>query len=359
MKKNKDPRVNARYISIKDYLILVVMLAALNAFILILFKQLEDQGMVESNLRFVINVIRGSILVTALLFMIGIAFVRHAIWDRPIRIFSEAAHKIAHGDFTVRIPPLRKDGKKDYIEVMFDDFNIMAGELASTETMKNDFIANVSHEIKTPLSVIQSYAAALQKDTLTAEERSEYTRVIVTTARKLSALTANILKLSKLENLEIIPKGQVYNLSEQLRCCAAAYENMWERKGIHFEADLDEMDICYDEQFLEIVWNNLLSNAVKFTNPGGTIMVSLKAHNDYAVVSVTDTGIGFDAETRRHVFDKFFQGDRSHTAEGNGLGLALVKKTIDVLGGTVTVDSTPGHGSTFIICLKAHVYSQY
>jgi signal transduction histidine kinase len=333
------------------------MLAALNAFFLIVFKQFDDRGMVETNLPLVKNVIRASIIITATLFMVVIVFIRHALWNRPIKIFSEAAKKIAKGDFTVRIPPLRKDGKKDFIEVMFDDFNTMAEELASTETMKNDFIANVSHEIKTPLSVIQSYAYALQKDTLPLAEYREYTQSIIEAAQKLTMLVTNILKLSKLENQEIVLKTKPYNLSEQLRQCAAVFEELWEQKNIDFEADLDEVNVSYDESMLEIVWNNLFSNAVKFTNPGGKIIVSLKVQNtmhseSLAVISITDTGIGINKETQKHIFDKFFQGDTSHTQEGNGLGLALVKKTIDLLGGSVFVDSESGNGTSFTVCLK-------
>jgi len=269
-----------------------------------------------------------------------------------MRTFGEAARKVAMGDFTVRIPPLRKDGKKDSIEVIFDDFNTMVEELAGIETMRDDFIANVSHEIKTPLSLIQSYATALLDGALQAEERVDYARTIADASQKLSLLVSNILKLNKLENQGIIPESRFFDLSEQIRCCAVSFAEQWEKKDISFEADLDEIRVCYDESMLEIVWNNLLSNAVKFTGPGGKIFVSLKARDGLAVVSVADTGMGFDGETQMHIFDKFFQGDSSRACEGNGLGLAMVKKTIELLGGTISVDSAPGHGSTFTVCLK-------
>jgi len=352
MKRNKDPRINAGYVSIRDYLLVLAVLAALSAAHMYLIKFFIDRGMLETDFEFVINVIRASIVITAGFFMIIMAVIRHISWNRPMRTFSEAAKKIAMGDFTVRIPPIRRDGKKDFIEVMFDDFNAMVQELASIETLKNDFISNVSHEIKTPLSVIQSYATALQNDTLEAEERREYARTIVEAAQKLTTLVTNILKMNKLENQGIVPKAENYDLSEQIRRCAVSFEEQWEQKNISFEADLDEINICYDESMLEIIWNNLLANAIKFTNPHGKITVSLKARDGLAVVSVSDTGIGIDKDTKKHIFDKFFQGDTSHTGEGNGLGLALVKKTVELVGGTVSVDSAPGFGSNFTVCLK-------
>jgi signal transduction histidine kinase len=278
--------------------------------------------------------------------------IRRYYFERPLRHLSEGAKKIARGDFSVRIAPMRTDGKKDYTEVLFDDFNTMAAELANIETLKNDFIANVSHEIKTPLSVIQGYAAALQSDTLTAAERRDYAKTIMDATQKLSALVTNILKLNKLENQGIIPEAASFDLGEQLRRCALAFEDLWEEKGITFDADLDEIAVNYDESMLEIIWNNLLSNAVKFTKPGGLIALSLKKVDDHAVVTVRDNGCGMDAETAKHIFDKFYQGDTSHSGEGNGLGLAMVKKVIEITGGEIGVDSEPGQGTTFIVRLK-------
>ena len=350
--KEKDPRINAGAVSIKEYLMLIIMLAVVSAIFMVTMRLFLNWGILDSKFPYVKIVTDTFIFVLAALFLLIMSSSRYRSWSRPMRIFGEAARKIAMGDFTVRIPPLRKDGKKDFIEVIFDDFNTMVQELSGIETMRNDFIANVSHEIKTPLSLIQSYATALQDETLQSEERREYTQTIIESAQKLSVLVTNILKLNKLENQGIIPEAKPLNLSEQLRQCAASFADKWEQKSITFEADLDEINVHYDEGLLEIVWNNLLSNAVKFTNPNGKIFVSLKAQNGLAVISVTDTGMGIDKETQKHIFDKFYQGDRSHSGEGNGLGLALVKKSIELLGGTITVDSAPGHGATFTVCLK-------
>ena len=352
MKKEKDPRINIGNSSIKEYLLLFLVLAAFNGFHMWLYQEFLDRGFLETNIQFVINFLIGYIALATAGITGLVAFVRHTSWSRPMRKLSDAARKIAHGDFSVRIAPLRKDGKKDYVEVMFDDFNTMAEELSSIETLRNDFVANVSHELKTPLSVIQLYTTALQNDTLKTEERLEYTQTILDATKKLSVLVTNILKLNKLENQEIITEARSFDLSEQLRRCALVFVDLLERKNIRFEEDLDEIRVCYDESMLEIVWNNLLSNAVKFTNSGGSISMKLKAINGCARVSVSDTGCGMDEETQKHMFDKFYQGDSSRTQEGNGLGLALIRKTLDLLGGTITVDSKPGLGSTFTVCLK-------
>jgi len=352
MKREKDPRINASYFSFREYFVLFFALAAFNGFHMWILNYFEAQGMVETNIQFVINMLMAYVLIIAGCLTGLIAVIRHISWSRPMRKLSEAARKIAKGDFSIQIAPLRKDKKKDYIEVMFDDFNTMVHELRNVETLKTDFIANVSHEIKTPLSVIQGYASALQTGILTNNERNEFAKIIVEASQKLSLLTSNILKLNKLENQEILSEAHPFNLSEQLRRCAVAFENQWERKNISFEAELDEISIFSDEGILEIVWNNLLSNALKFTNPGGSIFISLKAKNGCAQVSVSDTGCGMDEDTQKHVFDKFYQGDSSHSMEGNGLGLAMVKQAVGLLGSTITVDSQSGQGSTFTVSLK-------
>jgi signal transduction histidine kinase len=350
--KPKDSRINTVYLSIKDYLLLFFALAAFNGFHMVIFQEFVRRGIMETHIQVVINIFMGYVFFTAALFTALIGIVRYTSWNRPMRRLGEAARKISKGDFSVRIAPLRKDGKKDFVEVMFDDFNTMAGELESIETLKTDFIANVSHEIKTPLSVIQGYAHILQDDTLSLTQRREYAKTILEATQRLSALISNILKLNKLENQEIIPETKQYSLSEQLRRCALAFEDLWERKHINFDADLDELTISNDETMLETVWNNLLSNAIKFTGSGGNILLTLKEQDGCAVVSIKDSGCGMNTETQRRIFDKFYQGDSSHSQEGNGLGLALAKQAVELSGGTIGVESEPGCGSKFRVCFK-------
>jgi signal transduction histidine kinase len=360
LRRKNDSRITAGSTWIKDYLLLFFAMAAFNGFHMTIYQNFVRRDMVETNIQLVINTLIAYVVITTAIVTAVIGLVRHVSWSRPMRYLSEAARKAARGDFSVRIAPLRKDGKKDFVEVMFDDFNTMIEEIASIETLKSDFIANVSHEIKTPLAVIQSYAAALQSDKLPVNERREYTKTIVEASQKLSSLVSNILKLNKLENQEIIPESRPYSLSEQLRRCVLAFEDFWERKSISIDVYInEEITVSYDEAMLEIVWNNLLSNAIKFTDAGGRISLTLKttagdSPPDSTTVLVSDTGCGMDAETQKRIFDKFYQGDTSHTAEGNGLGLALAKKVADLLGGAITVESAVGHGSTFTVRLRKH-----
>ena len=355
-KKEKDSRVNASYISIREYAIFFFVLAAFNGFHMWIYQILYQNDIIAENPRTAINILMLFVMITAAILLAAIAIVRERTFIRPIKKLSEAARKIAMGDFSVRINPRRKSKKKNFVDVMFDDFDTMAQELASIETLKNDFIANVSHEIKTPLSIIQSYTTALQNKNIQEKERLEYTQTILEATKKLSVLVTNILKLNKLENQEIASEVKPFDLSEQLRRCALMYVDQMEQKDICFEEDLDEVSVCYDEDMLEIAWNNLLSNAIKFSNHGGRIFISLKifteAAKKYIKVSISDTGCGMNEDTQKRIFDKFYQGDTSHSKNGNGLGLALVKKAIDLLGGTITVDSTPGQGSNFTVCLS-------
>jgi signal transduction histidine kinase len=346
----RDSRINAEYMSVREYMLVFFAVAAVNGIHMWIYQALGED-MVVTHPQLVINVLGGFVLLSATQLMCLIALIRHISWNRPMRHLSEAARKIAAGDFSVRIVPLRKDGKKDFVEVIFDDFNTMAEELASIELLKNDFIANVSHEIKTPLAIIQGYAAELQNEALEPKQRSEYIKTIITSSQKLSALVSNILKLNKLEHHEIQPAPAAFDLSEQIRRCVLAFEDLWEQKNITFDADLDELTVCYDENMLEIVWNNLIANAVKFTAPGGSITITLKKLDNFAVVRITDSGCGMDEETQKHIFDKFYQGDRSHSQEGNGLGLALVKKVIDLTGAKIGVMSKAGEGATFTVRL--------
>ncbi|MDR1575539.1 MAG: HAMP domain-containing histidine kinase [Treponema sp.] len=350
--RKKDSRVNAGYMSIKQYFLLFFAEAAINGFHMVIFQTFVRLGMIETNVQFVINILMGYMLGASALLMLLTAAVRHVSWNRPMRRMSEAARNIARGDFSVRIAPFRKDGKKDFVEVMVDDFNTMAGELESIEMLKNDFIATVSHEIKTPLAVIQNYATALQSNTLGPEERSEYIKTIIASSQKLSGLVSNILKLNKLEHQEIPPAAVPFDVSEQLRRCALAFEDLWERKNIKFDADLEEAVVCYDESMLEIVWDNLIANAVKFTAPGGSISLTLKKSAGFAVALISDSGCGMDEETQKHIFDKFYQGDSSRSQEGNGLGLALVKKALDITGAKISVTSKAGQGASFSVRLK-------
>ena len=257
-------------------------------------------------------------------------------------------------DFSVRLSSMRKDGKKDEFEVLFEDFNTMAEELSSTEMMKSDFIANVSHELTPPLAVIQNYATLLQSEYLPDEERRLYPKRISEASRHLSALVTNILQVNRLENQKIKPALHPFNLSEALCRCILNYESELDEKEIELYTDLDQdLSLTSDENLLDMVWNNLLSNAVKFTPPRGKIRVMMQQEGDSATVKITDSGCGIDGKSIRRIFDKFYQADPSHATQGNGIGLTLTKRIIDLLEGEILAESMPGVSSAFTVKLHA------
>lgn len=277
-------------------------------------------------------------------------------YEIPMQMLANATRKVASGDFSVYIPPIHVGEDADYLDVMLSDFNKMVEELGSIETLKTDFFSNVSHEIKTPLAIIQSNASLLQKYGDDPHKREEYTIHIIQSTKRLSGLISNMLKLNKLEKQAILPQAQPFDLCAQLCECALQFEDLWEGKNIEFEADLeDSLMIQADSSLLELVWNNLLSNALKFTPEGGKITLHQSTRQDHILISVADTGCGMSEATQKHIFDKFYQGDTSHATEGNGLGLALVQRVVQLLDGRISVTSQEGNGSLFSVKLPASI----
>lgn len=281
----------------------------------------------------------------------------HRRYQKPIEDFADATRKVASGDFSVYVAPRHPKEKADHFDVIFEDFNKMVAELGSVETLRTDFFSNVSHEIKTPLAVIQSNAELLNSETLSEEKKKECTQNILSATNRLSNLITNMLKLNKLEKQVIRPKPESYDVCAQLCECALQFEDMWEKKNIEFEADLeDRAMIEADAGLLELVWTNLLSNALKFTPEGGKISIQQTSGKHHVTIRIIDTGCGMSEETMRHIFDKFYQGDTSHATEGNGLGLALVDRIIQLSEGTITVQSELGKGSIFTVRLPISIY---
>ena len=275
---------------------------------------------------------------------------RKQMVDRPVKQIMAALDQVMQGDFTVRIPPVKEFAGETGFNEIIGCLNKMTAELQGTETLRTDFIANVSHELKTPLAVMGNYATMLQKPGITEEDRMEYAKAISHSSRRLAALITNILKLNKLENQQIFPQLEEFDLGEQLCENLLQFEEVWEKKNLNIETDIeDDVRVRWDAELLSLVWNNLISNAVKFTPDGGTIGVRLKTEGDLVVVSVWDTGCGIKPEVGWHIFEKFYQGDTSHATQGNGLGLALVKRVVDILGGEIGVQSVHGQGSTFTV----------
>lgn len=339
---------------IYHYLLFFLIVAFLVTCSTILFvSMLSDTLHVEltrDNLNAAAKLTFANVIILSILFT-GIDILRRKLTtERITKHITESAKKIVQGDFSVRISPVNPLGvDKSYNEII-DCFNIMAEELSSVETLRTDFIANVSHEMKTPLAVMQNYGTLLQAPDLDEEKRMEYAKGITNGSRRLADMMTNILKLNRLETQQIYPKKEEYDLGEQLCECLLGYETVWEKKNIEIETDIaGGVTVNTDSELLSLVWNNLFSNAFKFTPKGGRVSVTLEAAGYYAVIRVADTGCGMTSEVGSHIFDKFYQGDTSHVTQGNGLGLALVKRVVDILHGEINVESSPGTGSTFTV----------
>ena len=352
----KKRRFRSMLKAINNYVVFFLTVAfAVSCCMMLFVRTLADSmGLVfnEENIGAAAKVTFLNVLLLTLLFG-TIDYVRRKIMvERPVKLITEAAERIMQGDFSVRVRPMHGAGMEGFNQIGMA-INAMAAELAGTETLRTDFIANVSHELKTPLAVMGNYATMLQRPGITEEEKNEYAKAISEAARKLAQLITNILKLNKLENQQIFPQPKEFDLSEQLCECLLVFEDAWESKNLEIETDIeDDVRIKSDPELLSLVWNNLISNAVKFTPDGGTIGLSLKTEDGSVVVQVRDTGCGMKPEVGQHIFEKFYQGDTSHATQGNGLGLALVKRVVDILSGEIGVQSVYGTGSTFTVKFK-------
>lgn len=276
---------------------------------------------------------------------------RRVMVDKPVGKILEATTKIARGDFDQQIQLEDTPIRQKELDEIADKINVMARELRKAEVLNNDFVSNVSHEMKTPLAVMSSYAKWLTDDKIKEEDKRRCVDKIIGSVDKLTGLVNNVLQLSKLEHQELEVENKEYYLTAQLERIIAEYEPNIADKGLELECELEEMHIISNDSLLELVWNNLLSNALKFTE-NGFIKVKLGRSGDCAVVKISDSGCGISPQDGERIFDKFYQCDRSHSVNGNGLGLAMVKQVIYIVGGKISVDSQVGVGTTFTVVLK-------
>ena len=330
-------------------LIFCVTIAVVVMTAVLVFDRMQQQGADDQTV--------AAVMILVILFLSIVCTVadwirRKIMVDRPVSRILAATDKIAKGDFSYRTEPLHPYGKYDEYDVIIENLNVMAAELEKSELMNNDFVSNVSHELKTPLAVIRNYAELLGDESLSAEERARYSHTVTAAVSRLTDLIGNILKLNKLENSEIRPEAKRISITDSLSESILTFEDIIESKGILLDCELEDVYIVSPSGYLELIWNNLLSNAVKFTDRNGTVFVSLKREGDRARIIIRDTGCGISPEVGAHIFEKFYQGDTSHKGEGNGLGLALVKKVIDLLGGEISVRSKEGAGTEFTVILK-------
>lgn len=355
--KDRDTRIRRIAASVNRYLVFFLLMAFVITCCMLLFLETMNAAtgleLSEEMISRAAKLTFLNILFLSLICTVIDGVRRRYMVERPVRQIVTAAEKIMQGDLSARIQlgkgPLDRYG--DFCEVV-EYFNKMAEELSGIETLRTDFISNVSHELKTPLAVMQNYATMLQQPDLPEEKRIEYAKSVGDASRRLADLIANILKLNKLENQQIFPDKRTFNLGEQLCGCLLNFENIWESKDLNIDTDIeDDVYVEADSELLTLVWNNLFSNAMKFTEPGGSVSLRLQTDGGAAVVQVSDTGCGISPEVGAHIFEKFYQGDTSHAAQGNGLGLALVKRVVDINGGDISVESSAGVGSTFTVRL--------
>ena len=353
MKQEKNRK---RVVFLQLFCIFFLLIAFVLTSSMVLFLNYLGQSMgidfAQSDIQLAAMVTFGNVFMLSLVCTAVDLLRRRLTVERPVKRIIDGAQNVMDGDLSTRIAPLR--GVEPGFNVIIDYFNRMVQELFGMETLRTDFIANVSHEMKTPLAVIQNYGTMLQQPNLSDEDRKDYARTVTNASQRLASLITNILKLNKLENQQIYPKKEHFDLGEQLCECLLGFENAWEAKNLEIETEIEDgVNVESDPELLSLVWNNLFSNAIKFTEGGGTVGLKLHTENGHAVVEVSDTGCGISPEVGVHIFEKFYQGDTSHATQGNGLGLALVKRVVDIIGGEISVSSELGKGSTFTVRIKA------
>ncbi len=343
-------RKNSRIKSVLGYLLFFTVIAVTVTVAMFLYAVTDKLS--NGNTAIISVVMLAGILILSLLCTLFDIIRRRNMVDKPVKEILEATEQITKGDFSVRLDIKHTLDKYDEFDLIKDNLNAMAGELRKSEVLKTDFISNVSHEIKTPLAIIKNHVYMIGKGNLDDATREKYVKTVLSATQRLSDLVGNILKLNKLENQALPQEIEDIRLDEMLSQAVLNFEDLIEKKNLSIECDFEEISIKSVPSYLEIVWNNLISNAIKFTDDGGKISIFAQKKGDTVNVRVSDTGCGISNTEGAHIFDKFYQADTSHAQEGNGLGLALVKKVIDLIGGEISVSSQVGKGSTFTITIK-------
>lgn len=288
------------------------------------------------------------VLIFSILFGWVLAFITGLFFLNPFIKLGAAMKRVAKGDFSIR---LQSKSVFKVIREIYGSFNLMTEELGMTEIVQTDFVSNVSHEFKTPINAIEGYATLLQNSPQSDAERDIYVEKILFNTGRLSELVSNILLISKIENQAIQSQGTLFRLDEQIRQSIVVLEPKWDKKNIELDLELESIEFVGNQGLLHHVWDNLIDNAIKFSPEGAEIKVRLAREGERIAFSVSDSGEGIDEKIKEHIFDKFFQGDSSHKSEGNGLGLALVKKIADMHGGSVSAENIDGGGCMFTVIL--------
>lgn len=344
---------------IKTAILYILIVIAIAAFLFYVFVQRsiniklieinEQQG---QSIKDLLNISSRSIRVSIVsILLITIALMQNISRKivNPIKKITDATKKVASGDFTIELETKRDDE----IGELTHNFNKMVKELNSIECLQKDFINNVSHEIKTPISSIQGFAKLLEADDLSKEERKEYAEIIKEESDRLLYLSTNILKLAKLENQERIMNKTKFNIAEQIRRTISVLEPKWKEKNIKFNVSLKEQEFWGEKDLMYQVWMNIIENSIKFSKQDGQIDVKMKTNQDSVIVEIKDYGIGMEEEEAKKIFDRFYQVDKSHTKPGAGLGMTIAKRIVELSDGKIEVKSKLNESTTFIVTLPS------
>jgi len=288
-----------------------------------------------TGLTFLLSAITGTILI--------VLVVRSIV--KPIQRLSNASKELAGGNFDVMV----EVKNMDEIGQLTSDFNLMAKELKNIDILRKDFVSNVSHEFKTPITSVIGYAKLIRDSACTEEQLKEYSDIIINESERLTLLSANLLKLSELDSKVIREQSECYSLDEQIRKAILLLEVQWGKKELEFDIDLEEVTVLADKNLLQQVWLNLIQNAIKFSKKKGIVTIRLYKNENMAIFKIIDQGIGIAEEDKNRIFERFYKGDKSRSKDGNGLGLVLVKKIVELSNGEVHFDSKVGEGSTFVV----------
>lgn len=350
-----DAQVRRRQISVQLKLTLFAFLIIVSScaitvlvyfILLVIFNRVGLQELVTVN-PFIVAVI---LLATCGLIATLLFAWLSRVYLRPMQQLIDATKEVKRGNFAVRVHHKDKRPVTE-MEELVDNFNGMVEELGSIEMFRNDFINNFSHEFKTPIVSICGFAKEMQFEGVSDEQKMEYARIIEGESDRLAKLSSSVLELSRLENQRIVTNRTEFYLDEQIRQTILLFEKEWSEREIEILPELEECVVCFDEEMMALVWNNLISNAIKFTPDGGTVSVRMSLGEQTVTVEVEDNGIGMSEEVRRHVFEKFFQGDPSRGRKGYGIGLAIVNRIVTLCQGQVEVESEENVGSVFRVTL--------
>jgi len=344
MRRDHDPRHSFNAILLTYLLMVLIMSGVLTgtSYLLLFFF-----GILPG---FLLSVLTSPFGVILMLILFAVAISRKVGLSRfrPINDTIHAMTKISRGDFSARVYAENVPGEMGDLA---RSFNKMAEELGGIEMFRKDFINNFSHEFKTPIVSIRGFAKQLERDDLTDEQRKEYAHIIVAESERLANMSSNILLLTKLENQQIVTDKVEYSIDEQIRSAILLLEKQWSAKNIELSLNMNEITYLGNEEMMSHVWVNLIGNAIKFSPEGGLLEIGCVARGNVVEAVIRDHGEGMSEATQKRIFEKFYQGDSAHATEGNGLGLSLVKRIVDLCGGTIRVESTLGEGTAFIVTL--------